>query len=284
MKLNHPLKSSLFFITILLVSCKQIITNTNSVQEKYCDILVTNEGLYYKGQELVFDAEISNWEKILGKSRTHIYQGSDAGFYVWDDLGLCVSTMPQDDSQEWTKTKITNFYIYYRNLDSQIGRTGGMTDYGMLGYYRNLKLEDWDDEKYGEKATKREQEEYLKYLNSRSQKKSEFWIPYKTHKKPISLQGAVIDSTMNMEMINEQREIKKLQLAKFRPVIGGVNREGRGNTTGYYPGEYGVETEFKNNKKFDITFDNNSDQVIYIKIRKLSKKEIEEYKKYLDIK
>ena len=284
MKSNHLLKSSLFIFVIFLVSCKQLARNSNIMQEKNCDIFVTDEGVFYKGKELLFDTDLSEWEKILGKSRTHIYKGSDAGFYVWDDLGFCASSMPQDDSQEWTKTKITNFYIYYRCLDSQLGRTGGLTDYGADGNYRNLKLEDLNEKEYGENGTKKEKEAYMKYQNSRSKKKSEFWIPYKIHKKPISLQGAIIDSTMSMEIINEERENKNLKLAKFRPVIGGVNREGRGNTTGYYPGEYGVETEFKDNKKFDITFDYNSGQVIYIKIRKLSSKEVKEYKRFLNMK
>jgi len=283
MKSNHLLKNSWLLLVLLFVGCTMLTGSKKAIPETLYDILVTNDGLFYKGHELLFNADLSDWEKILGKSRTHIYEGSDAGFYVWDDLGLCASTMPQDDSQEWTKTKITNFYIYYRNLDSQLGRTGGLTDYGNQGNYRNYKLEDLDDEEYGEYGTKAEKEAYMKYQNSSSKKKSEFWIPYKTHKKPISLQGAVIDSTMNIQMINYQRENKNLEKAVFRPVIGGVNREGRGNTTGYYPGEYGVETEFKNNKKFDITFDNNGDQVIYIRIRKLSKKEIEEYIRYKKI-
>jgi hypothetical protein len=280
MKSNHLIRNSIILlVTLFLLSCKQVVKT--SIKENKCDILVTNDGLFYKGQELVFDANLSEWEKILGKSREHTYNGSDGGCYVWDELGLVAETIPQDDSQEWTKTKIKTCQIYYRNLDSKIGGNGGLTDYGVKGNYRNMKLEDWNDEKYGELNTKTDKIKYLEKINKGSQKKSEFGIPYKIHTKPISLQGAIIDSTMNIEQINNQRENKKLKLAEFKPVIGGVNRSGRGNTNGIYPGEYVVETEFKNNKKFEIVFDTNDNQVIYTKIRKLSKKEIEEYKRYI---
>lgn len=285
MKSSHLLKSSLLVIVVFIISCKQLGKNTNLVKEKEFDIIITNEGLFYKGQELVFESNINEWENILGKSREHIYQGSDGACYVWDKLGLVAETIPRDESQEWTKTKIKEFYIYYRNLDSQIGRSGGITDYGVLGSYRNIKPSDWIEnrKKRGENIELSEEDlESIKYLNSHSQKKSEFGIPYITHIKPINIQSTIIDSTMNIEVINNLRDNKNLELANFRPAIGGVNNHGweDNDTSGKFSGEYGVETEFKNNKKFDITFNNNTNQVIYIKIRKLSKNEIKEYIRY----
>lgn len=247
------------------------------------DLLVSDNGIFYKGQELTFDKSIDEWEKVLGKARIDnkcvIDTNWIACYYTWDELGLVAYTIPNDDSQMDSRILIRELYVYYRNLDSKIGRIGRLTRHHSERYY-NIQPKDWLETKEwlkGKNELSKEDLESITYLNSRSSKKSEFIYPFKIHKKPISIQGATIDSTMNIQAINNNRALKGLSLFYFYPVMSSLKSYGDDeDTSGLYEGRY--RTYFGEEIKYELEAENLDGEVIYIRIRKFSPKEMKEFK------
>lgn len=270
--LKKTLLSS-FIIILFSFGCKEKFAKDTTKLEQ-ADLILKNDSVFYKGKLLEFDEEYEKWDKQIEKSRVLSYEGSEASNYVYDNIGYSIATVPYDDSQKWSKTKVRNFYIYYRNLDSQLGRIGELS-FASGKYYHNIKPEDWLDE--GQKELTEDQKIRIKNLNDGSDKKSDFVFPYKTHKKPIFIEGAMIDSTMTVADINKRRVAKGLEPFHYSPMVGGVNSMGRANedTSGKYTGIY--KTEFGPKTRYELTLENIKNQVIYIKIRKFSPDEIQNY-------
>lgn len=254
----------LFYISLSL-QC-QTQKNTHKMDT---DFIINTQKVTYKDVELPLGKPLKEWVKIFGKYDRVLPPIEESNIirraYIWDKLGVMVAQHGEDKQDKF----VSEFYIFFNNLDSPIGQEGKLKFAKGRETLEAIRKRNNYSKLYNNK-------DIIKQINDKltigPKAPKNYPYPFTIYEKSLNIEGIDIKKGMKVSQINDLRKEARLSFIKYWDTDMNSNEEQNSITTtsdGYFaslpPRLYNFDAE-KPNNKYNILYWYTQQNLEYIRV------------------
>lgn len=201
----------------LIFSCKKDSKNNTAnsseliLNKDVLDIQVTDSVITINNQKLFFEDSLWVWEKPIGKYNRKSSEIGIGVSYIWDSLGLQLTTDNQGYKTGWSRELVRELNIHFLGLDSPEAKTGefpGAEEYDFVTYRDSLDVIESTLKRYDYRKTKdeiMEEANRLWALTKTRRNPQNYLYPYSGFRGSLSINGIEITANKHLKDLNKER-------------------------------------------------------------------------------
>lgn len=250
------------------------------------NIRITDSTISINDHNLFFEDSLWVWEKPIGKYDRKSNEVGIGVAYIWDSLGIQLTTADEGYKTGWSRELIRELYIHFLGLDSPEAKTGefpGAERYDFITYRDSLDVIESILEMSDYRKTK---EEIIGSANKHwawvkeGRNPENYLYPYRGFRGRLYINDIEITSNKHLKELNKQRWDSDNNLFRYIDRSSswyGKNRTGE--TEEIYDIYYYLAQPMKMSRNHPIWYEikYSGDKILYVAIKLVPPKTAEDY-------